>query len=103
MDCRLHQTITVYVAHRGQLFLEDALIKGHLRDRIVDEHALLLYVKHTAERQKRNHRGKEIVGTRVGAVCNQHSSAGIQVKCMVLTHITLVANQERIFRCTSYP
>ncbi|KAI1782341.1 hypothetical protein LXA43DRAFT_1051604 [Ganoderma leucocontextum] len=49
------------------LFICAALEKGHVQNNIVDEHALLLYINHTAGRPQRNRRGKDIPGTRVGA------------------------------------
>ncbi|KAI0352134.1 hypothetical protein OH77DRAFT_1523594 [Trametes cingulata] len=49
------------------IFLNEARTKRQVRDDIVDEHALLLYVNHTADRCKRDRRGNGIPGTRVGA------------------------------------
>ncbi|KAL1941379.1 hypothetical protein VTO73DRAFT_7196 [Trametes versicolor] len=49
------------------VFIDEVLAKGHVRDKIVDEHALLLYVNYTADRPKRNRRGESIPGTYVGA------------------------------------
>ncbi|EIW62287.1 uncharacterized protein TRAVEDRAFT_35644 [Trametes versicolor FP-101664 SS1] len=50
-----------------KIFLNEALAKGHIRDDIVDEHALLLYINCTADRCKRDRKGDAILGTRVGA------------------------------------
>ncbi|KAJ7835416.1 hypothetical protein B0H13DRAFT_2240081 [Mycena leptocephala] len=44
-----------------------ALTRGEVRDTIVDEHSLLLFIKYSAERPKRNRRGVGIPGTRIGA------------------------------------
>ncbi|KAH9939892.1 hypothetical protein B0H21DRAFT_812429 [Amylocystis lapponica] len=49
------------------LFLAEAKRKGQVKDDIVDEHSLLVYINHLAERPKRNRRGEPIVGTRIGA------------------------------------
>ncbi|KAJ7202449.1 hypothetical protein C8J57DRAFT_1622921 [Mycena rebaudengoi] len=48
-------------------FLRIALEKGQIRDDIVDELSLLLYIQYCAEREKRTRRGFPIPGTRVGA------------------------------------
>lgn len=53
---------------RSQEFLRIALEKGQIRDDIVDELSLLLYIQYCAEREKRTRRGFPIPGTRVGAV-----------------------------------
>ncbi|KAF7311871.1 hypothetical protein MIND_00197900 [Mycena indigotica] len=45
----------------------EALAHGQVRDHIVDNHALLLYLKHTAERPKLTRNGMVIPHTRVGA------------------------------------
>ena len=44
------------------------MAEGKVRDDIVDEHSLLLYLEHTSTRAKRNRRGVEIPDTFVGAV-----------------------------------
>ncbi|KAJ7906164.1 hypothetical protein B0H13DRAFT_2021438 [Mycena leptocephala] len=49
-------------------FTRNALAAGQIDDTIVDEHALLLYIKFCAERPKRTRKGVEIPGTFVGAV-----------------------------------
>jgi hypothetical protein len=48
-------------------FLELALKKGEIQDRIIDEHHLLLYIKFCAERPKRTRQGCDIPGTFIGA------------------------------------
>ncbi|KAJ7857354.1 hypothetical protein B0H13DRAFT_1960478 [Mycena leptocephala] len=48
-------------------FTRNALAAGQIDDTIVDEHALLLYIKFCAERPKRTRKGVEIPGTFVGA------------------------------------
>ncbi|KAF8816577.1 hypothetical protein BYT27DRAFT_7229903 [Phlegmacium glaucopus] len=48
-------------------FLERALKKGEIRDRIINEHHLLLYIKFCAERPKRTRKGHDIPGTFIGA------------------------------------
>ncbi|KDR69528.1 hypothetical protein GALMADRAFT_230698 [Galerina marginata CBS 339.88] len=49
------------------VFLKDALATGKIRDDIVDEHALLLFIDFCAGRCKRNRRGEYIPNTRIGA------------------------------------
>ncbi|KAJ7125542.1 hypothetical protein C8R43DRAFT_1240832 [Mycena crocata] len=44
-----------------------ALARGEVRDGIVDEHSLLCYMKHSAERPKLTSSGAEIPDTRIGA------------------------------------
>ena len=51
-----------------QVFLKDALAAGKIRDDIVDEHALLLFIDFCAGRCKWNRRGEYIPNTRIGAV-----------------------------------
>ena len=51
-----------------QRFLDQALQKGEVRDRIVDVHSLLLFIKWSAERPKVDRRGEDIPGTFIGAV-----------------------------------
>ncbi|KAJ3769609.1 hypothetical protein FB446DRAFT_706117 [Lentinula raphanica] len=48
-------------------FLDEALFKGEVKDRIVDEHSLLSFVMWTYARPKLNRRGIEQPGTFVGA------------------------------------
>jgi hypothetical protein len=45
-----------------------ALKQGKIKDGIIDEHALLLYINYSAEREKRTRRGMSIPGSRLGAV-----------------------------------
>ena len=52
-----------------QEFLDLALKKGEIQDRIIDEHHLLLYIRFCAERPKRTRKGCDIPGTFIGAVC----------------------------------
>ncbi|KAF7371838.1 hypothetical protein MVEN_00040600 [Mycena venus] len=44
-----------------------ALKEGKIKDGIIDEHALLLYINYSAEREKRTRRGVPIPGSRLGA------------------------------------
>ncbi|KAJ6511689.1 hypothetical protein DFH09DRAFT_1434967 [Mycena vulgaris] len=44
-----------------------ALQKGNIKDGVVDEHSLLLFIKYNAEREKLSRRGVPIPGTRLGA------------------------------------
>ncbi|KAK7027621.1 hypothetical protein R3P38DRAFT_3315205 [Favolaschia claudopus] len=55
------------VVRDWNIFLEFALKHKGLKDRIVDELALLYYLEYTGERCKRTRKGIEIPGTRVGA------------------------------------
>ncbi|KDR75964.1 hypothetical protein GALMADRAFT_225713 [Galerina marginata CBS 339.88] len=49
------------------LFKNEALAAGKIRDDIVDEHALLLFINFCAGRCKHNRRGEYIPNTRIGA------------------------------------
>jgi len=51
-----------------QEFVERFLKSGMIKDSIVDEHSLLLFIKFSAERPKCNCHGIDIPGTFVGAV-----------------------------------
>ncbi|KAF7371837.1 hypothetical protein MVEN_00040500 [Mycena venus] len=44
-----------------------ALKEGKIKDGIIDEHALLLYINYSAEREKQTRRGVPIPGSRLGA------------------------------------
>jgi hypothetical protein len=46
-----------------------ALKLGKIKDKIIDEHAILLYIEYSAEREKKTRRGAPIAGSRLGAVC----------------------------------
>ncbi|KAF8202063.1 hypothetical protein K438DRAFT_1716644 [Mycena galopus ATCC 62051] len=48
-------------------FTAMALQRNKIQDNIVDEHALLLFIEHSAEREKLTQRGLPIPGTRLGA------------------------------------
>lgn len=48
-------------------FVDQAIKKNHISDDIVDEHSLLVFIKYSAERPKRNRRGEDIPGTFIGA------------------------------------
>ncbi|KAJ7433473.1 hypothetical protein FB451DRAFT_1472227, partial [Mycena latifolia] len=50
-----------------QEFKGIALAKNEIQDGIIDEHALLLFIKYHAEREKRTRKGVPIPGTHVGA------------------------------------
>lgn len=41
---------------------------GKIKDDIVDEHSLLLFIEYSAEHPKRNRRGEDLPGTFIGAV-----------------------------------
>jgi hypothetical protein len=45
-----------------------ALKQGEIKDKIIDEHAILLYIEYSAEREKKTRRGVPIPGSRLGAV-----------------------------------
>jgi hypothetical protein len=51
-----------------KVFLQHALEAGKVRDDIVDEHSLLLFIDFSANRCRRDRRGEYIPGTRIGAV-----------------------------------
>ncbi|EDR01578.1 uncharacterized protein LACBIDRAFT_310608 [Laccaria bicolor S238N-H82] len=55
------------VVKSWNIFQKEALAAGKLRDDIVDEHALLLFVDFCARRCKRDRRGEYIPNTRIGA------------------------------------
>ncbi|KAK6966739.1 hypothetical protein R3P38DRAFT_3299484 [Favolaschia claudopus] len=55
------------VVRDWNIFLEFALKHKGLKDRVVDELALLYYLEYTGERCKRTRKGIDIPGTRVGA------------------------------------
>jgi len=44
-------------------FVQQALQKHEIQDEIVDEHSLLVFIKFSAERPKRDRRGNDIPGT----------------------------------------
>ncbi|KAJ6548089.1 hypothetical protein B0H10DRAFT_2170043 [Mycena sp. CBHHK59/15] len=48
-------------------FTEIKLKKREIRDGIVDEHSMLLFINYSAEREKKSRRGQPIPGTRLGA------------------------------------
>ncbi|KAJ7802201.1 hypothetical protein B0H14DRAFT_3488711 [Mycena olivaceomarginata] len=48
-------------------FKSMALKSSKIKDGVVDEHAILLFIEHNAEREKLDRRGQPIPGTRVGA------------------------------------
>lgn len=51
-----------------QTFKTLALKQKKIKDGVVDEHALLLFIEHNAEREKLSRRGECIPNTRLGAV-----------------------------------
>ena len=51
-----------------QEFVTAAIERGDLRDSIIDEHHLLLWIKHCAERPKKTRRGVDKIGSFIGAV-----------------------------------
>ncbi|KAG6848859.1 hypothetical protein H0H93_013373 [Arthromyces matolae] len=50
-----------------KLFVQQALEKGEIRDDIVDEHSLILFLNFSAARCARNRRGEDIPNSRIGA------------------------------------
>jgi hypothetical protein len=67
------------------MFCDQAIEKKEIRDRIVDEHSLLLFIKWSAERPKQNRQGHDIPGTFIGAVSIQ---ALIDISCSLLKLFT---------------
>jgi hypothetical protein len=59
---------TISNAFSSKVFLQHALEAGKVRDNIVDEHSLLLFIDFSANRCRRDRRGEYIPGTRIGAV-----------------------------------
>ncbi|KAF5370507.1 hypothetical protein D9615_010341 [Tricholomella constricta] len=55
------------VVKSWNVFQRQAIDKGEMRDNVVDEHALLLFLKFSAARCARNRRGEDKPGTRIGA------------------------------------
>lgn len=53
----------------SQIFCGEHLANGHIKDTIVDEHSLLLFIKWSAEREKYSRAGEPLPDTFVGAVC----------------------------------
>ena len=51
-----------------KVFLQHALEAGKVRDDIVDEHSLLLFIDFLANRCRHDRCGEYIPGTRIGAV-----------------------------------
>ncbi|KAF9555338.1 hypothetical protein CPC08DRAFT_753114 [Agrocybe pediades] len=49
-------------------FCAQVLSKGEIKDTIIDEHHLLLFIRYSAQRPKRKPRGGELPGTRIGAM-----------------------------------
>ncbi|KAJ7940069.1 hypothetical protein B0H13DRAFT_1850265 [Mycena leptocephala] len=43
-----------------------AVKQGKIKDKIIDEHAILLYIEYSAEREKKTRRGVPIPGSRLG-------------------------------------
>lgn len=58
----------IIIAYFSKVFLQHALEAGKVRDDIVDEHSLLLFIDFSANRCRRDRRGEYISGTRIGAV-----------------------------------
>jgi hypothetical protein len=52
----------------AQGFLERKLATKELRDKLVDEHCMLLWIKYNSERLKMDRKGISIPNSRVGAV-----------------------------------
>lgn len=61
----------VFTLH--QEFIDMAVAANKVRDHVVDEHSLLLFISFCAERPKRTRKGLDIPGTFIGAVCILHS------------------------------
>lgn len=70
-----------------QQFVKDSLEKGEIRDDIIDEHHLLLYLRYSSERPKRTRKGEDIPGTFLGAVSDL-----IYIKTKAMLIVLLVAN-----------
>jgi hypothetical protein len=51
-----------------QLFLDETRLKLEIRDNIVDEHSLILFINWCGERPQLNRKFQYIPGTRIGAV-----------------------------------
>ena len=54
--------------NRIQLFLHEARLKQQIRDDIVDEHSLILFINWCGAREQLNRKFEYIPGTRIGAV-----------------------------------
>ncbi|KAJ3823193.1 hypothetical protein F5880DRAFT_1507166 [Lentinula raphanica] len=74
-------------------FLDEALFKGEVKDRIVDEHSLLLFVMWTYARPKLNRCGIEQPGTFVGA--SRHPAVTNRVYDCVKTQMDLALKRVR--------
>ena len=48
--------------------MDEALSQGKIRDEIVDEHSLLLFIEFSANQCRRDRRGEYIPNTRIGVV-----------------------------------
>jgi hypothetical protein len=76
MECRLPLSVLFFlvvfcltvVVFISKVFLQHALEAGKVRDDIVDEHSLLLFIDFSANRCRRDRHGEYIPGTRIGAV-----------------------------------
>ena len=67
-DWNVSNPALLIFTHFFQLFIEDAKRQKQVKDDMVDEHSLLLYIKHSALHPKRDRKGNPIPGTLVGAV-----------------------------------
>jgi hypothetical protein len=94
-------TITVFFS---KVFLQHALEAGKVRDDIVDEHSLLVFIDFSANRCRRDRHGEYIPGTRIGAVRTflyiiiYHSPS----RLLNTDSWVLVSDQKGILWCTSH-
>jgi hypothetical protein len=95
--CILSLTVVVFLS---KVFLRHALEAGKVRDDIVDEHSLLLFIDFSANRCRRDRRGDYIPGTRIGAV--RTFSKSFYHSRLLDNSLLLVSDQEGVLRCTSH-
>jgi hypothetical protein len=65
---RFHSSWTFELTNISQLFLYETRLKLEIRDDIVDEHSLILFINWCGERPQLNRKFQYIPGTRIGAV-----------------------------------
>lgn len=90
------------VAFIPKVFLQHALEAGKVRDDIVDEHSLLLFIDFSANRCRRDRRGEYIPGTRIGAVHTFLYIILYHFRLLDTISPLLVSDQEGILRSTSH-
>jgi hypothetical protein len=90
----------MYLICVTQKFCNLYLAQGKIKDSIVDELSLLLYIEWCATRPKWNRRGIEIPGTLLGAVW--WFLSGLLMHADIFLHRTPeVPNQEELFQCVA--